>query len=161
MSAVTPLRAIVRWIVLRQAVFSDIPDIQRIRRCVRENRLVSTSISDQQVGEALEKTGRGWVIEADGEVVAFAIGNAESGNIWALFVHPDHERRGYGRMLHETMVEWLFSRGLERLWLTTDPHTRAQRFYEAAGWECVGTTDGGELQFERSPSIHEEAARGA
>lgn len=144
--------------VLRQAVFSDVPDIQRIRRCVRENRLVSTSISDQQVGDALEKTGRGWVIEADGEVVAFAIGNAESGNIWALFVHPDHERRGYGRMLHETMVEWLFSRGLKRLWLTTDPHTRAQRFYEAAGWEYVGPTDGGELRFERGPSTHEEAA---
>jgi GNAT superfamily N-acetyltransferase len=69
-----------------------------------------------------------------------------------LFVHPDHERRGYGRMLHDTMVEWLFSRGLERLWLTTDPHTRAQRFYDTAGWECVGSTDGGELRFERGAS---------
>jgi GNAT superfamily N-acetyltransferase len=136
--------------VLRQAVFSDVADIQRIRRSVRENRLVSTSISDQQVLEAIEKTGRGWVIEAAREVVAFAIGNAENGNIWALFVHPDHERRGYGRLLHDAMVEWLFSRGLVRLWLTTEPRTRAQRFYEAAGWECLGLTDRGELRYERT-----------
>jgi GNAT superfamily N-acetyltransferase len=135
--------------MLRQAVFSDVSDIQRIRHSVRENRLVSTSISDEQVREAIENTGRGWVIEFEGEIVAFAIGNAESGNIWALFVHPKHERRGYGRALHDTMVEWLFSRGLERLWLTTEPGTRAQRFYEAAGWERIGLTGNGELRFER------------
>jgi putative methionine-R-sulfoxide reductase with GAF domain/GNAT superfamily N-acetyltransferase len=136
--------------MLRQAVSSDVADIQRVRHAVRENRLVSTSISDRQVVEAIEKTGRGWVIERDGEVVAFAVGNVENGNIWALFVHPDHERRGYGRQLHDTMVEWLFSRGLERLWLTTEPGTRAQRFYETAGWQCVGSAAGGELRFERS-----------
>jgi GNAT superfamily N-acetyltransferase len=135
--------------MLRQAVFSDVSDIQRIRHSVRENRLVSTSISDEQVREAIEKTGRGWVIESEGVIVAFAIGNAESGNIWALFVDPAHERRGYGRVLHDTMVEWLFSRGLERLWLTTEPGTRAQRFYEAAGWERIGLMDSGELRFER------------
>jgi GNAT superfamily N-acetyltransferase len=139
--------------MLRRAVLSDIPDIQRVRRSVRENRLVSTSISDRQVRESIEKTGRGWVIESEGEVVAFAIGNAVNGNIWALFVHPDHERRGYGRLLHDSMVEWLFSQGLERLWLTTERGTRAQRFYEAAGWERVGLTDGGELRYERSASL--------
>jgi GNAT superfamily N-acetyltransferase len=136
--------------MLRQAVFSDVSDIQRIRRSVRENRLVSTSISDHQVRESIENTGRGWVIESEGEVVAFAIGNAANGNVWALFVHPDHERRGYGRLLHDTMVKWLFSRGLKRLWLTTEPDTRAQHFYEAAGWERTGVTDGGELRYERS-----------
>jgi GNAT superfamily N-acetyltransferase len=144
--------------MLRQAIFSDVSDIQRIRHSVRENRLVSTSISDEQVREAIEKTGRGWVIESEGEIVAFAIGNAESGNIWALFVHPNHERRGYGRLLHDTMVEWLYSRGLERLWLTTEPGTRAQRFYEAAGWERVGLTDRGELRFERRANRSAEAS---
>jgi hypothetical protein len=74
--------------VLRQATFSDIADIQRVRRSVRENRLVSTSISDEQVRESLEHTGRGWVVESRGEVVGFAVGNELTGNIWALFVHP-------------------------------------------------------------------------
>jgi GNAT superfamily N-acetyltransferase len=135
--------------LLRRAILSDIADMQRIRRSVRENRLVSTSISDQQVRESIENTGRGWVIESEGEIVAFAIGNAESGNVWALFVHPTHERHGYGRLLHDTMVQWLLSRGLERLWLTTEPGTRAERFYEAAGWERIGLTDSGEVRFER------------
>jgi GNAT superfamily N-acetyltransferase len=136
--------------VLRQAVAADIPGIQRVRRSVRENRLVSSTISDDQVCEAIERTGRGWVIESAGEVVAFAVGNATNGNIWALFVHPDHERRGYGRLLHDTMVEWLWSRGLARLWLTTEPNTRAQGFYEAAGWRRMGLTPRGELSYERT-----------
>jgi GNAT superfamily N-acetyltransferase len=134
---------------LRQATRVDVAGIQRVRHAVRENRLVSTTISDDDVREAIERTGRGWVIESEGEVVAFAIGKASTGNVWALFVHPDHERQGYGRRLHDTMVSWLASQGVGRLWLTTEPGTRAQAFYEAAGWERVGSTEHGELRYER------------
>ena len=132
----------------RQAVAADIPGIQHVRRVVRENRLVSMVITDEQVRTAIEDTGRGWVVESDGEVVAFAVGNASDGNIWALFVHPEHERRGHGRRLHDTMVDWLWSRGLERLWLTTAPGTRAQAFYEAGGWKQVPNADPRELRYE-------------
>ena len=125
-------------------------DIQRVRHAVRENRLVSTTISDDAVREAIEQTGRGWVIECEGAVVAFAIGNAATGTIWALFVHPDHERQGYGRRLHDTMISWLSSQGVSRLWLTTEPGTRAQAFYESAGWELIGSTEHGELRYERN-----------
>jgi len=140
--------------MLRQAVAADIPGMQRIRRSVRENRLASTTISDRDVQRAIEERGRGWVVEADGEIVAFAIGDRATGNIWALFVLPDHERKGHGRQLHDRMLEWLWSQGLDRLWLTTEPGTRAQRFYESAGWHLVGTTEGGELRYEMSrPSL--------
>jgi GNAT superfamily N-acetyltransferase len=115
---------------------------------VNENRLRSTVITDEDVRVAIEDTGRGWVVEANGDVVAFAIGNAANGNVWALFVHPEHEGRGYGRRLHDMMVAWLWSAGLGRLWLTTEPGTRAQRFYEKAGWQRTGTTAGGELRYE-------------
>ena len=91
------------------------------------------------------------MIESDSEVVAFAIANATNGNIWALFVHPDHEGRGHGRALHDTMVDWLRAQGLKRVWLTTEPDTRAQSFYEAAGCQLVGSTDHGELRYERAP----------
>ena len=134
--------------MLRQATTGDIAGIQHVRRSVRENRLVSTVISDEDVRKAIEESGRGWVVESDDGVVGFAIGNAASGNIWALFVHPEHERRGHGRQLHDTMVAWLWSRGLDRLWLTTEPGTRAQRFYEAAGWQLVGSTPGGEVRYD-------------
>jgi GNAT superfamily N-acetyltransferase len=149
--------------VLRQAAASDIAGIQRVRQSVRENRLVSTVITDDDVREAIEDTGRGWVIESRGEVVAFAVGNAKSGNIWALFVHPDHEGRGHGRRLHDVMVGWLWSQGLDRLWLTTEPGTRAQTFYEAAGWRLVGLTNRGELRYEaqRGAVLPEAAKRNA
>jgi broad specificity phosphatase PhoE/N-acetylglutamate synthase-like GNAT family acetyltransferase len=117
---------------------------------VKENRLVSTVITDEDVRTAIEDTGRGWVVDKDGDVVAFAIVNAATGNIWALFVRPEVEGRGFGRQLHDTMVDWLWTAGLDRLWLTTEPGTRAQRFYEKAGWRLTGTTDRGELRYELS-----------
>lgn len=134
--------------VLRQAARADIAGIQRVRHAVRENRLTSCIISDEEVAHAIEITGRGWVVAADGEIVAFAIGNARDGNIWALFVDPASEGRGYGRRLHDEMIVWLKSCGLDRLWLTTEPGTRAQRFYQRAGWQDRGPTAAGERRLE-------------
>lgn len=122
--------------------------MQRVRGVVRENRLVSCVISDADVVDAIERTGRGWVVEVDSRVVAFAVGNAETGNIWALFVDPEYEGRGYGRQLHDAMIAWLWSRGLTRLWLSTEPGTRAERFYLAAGWQRQGVLPSGEVLFE-------------
>jgi GNAT superfamily N-acetyltransferase len=135
--------------MLRQATRVDVPCMQRVRHAVKENRLVSRVIPDAEVIDAIERTGRGWLVEDAGQVVGFAIGNAQDGNVWALFVDPDHEASGHGRRLHDVMVAWLHSRGLERLWLTTDPGTRAQRFYERAGWVNRGMRANGELLYER------------
>ena len=134
---------------LRQATRADVPGMQRVRHAVKENRLVSRVIPDDEVIDAIERSGRGWVVEDGGEVVAFAICNAVDGSIWALFVDPPHEGRGYGRRLHDVMVEWLHSRGLARLWLTTDPGTRAQRLYVRAGWVDRGLQANGEQLYER------------
>lgn len=135
--------------MLRQAVRGDVPEIQRVRRSVTENPLTTTVVSDDDVVEAIERTGRGWVVEDDGRIVGFAIGHAGTGNIWALFVEPGHEGRGHGRRLHDAMVAWLWAQGLKRLWLTTGPATRAARFYEAAGWQLAGTEPNGDLLFEK------------
>ncbi|MGH8675472.1 MAG: GNAT family N-acetyltransferase [Burkholderiales bacterium] len=138
---------------LRQARREDVSAMHRVRLAVRENRLRSTVITEDHYIPAIEQTGRGWVIEADGVVVGFAIGNADTGNIWALFVDPEHERRGYGRLLHDAMVEWLFSRGLRHLWLGTDPDTRAEQFYRASGWRYTGRAANGEVLYElRNPT---------
>ena len=133
---------------VRQANRSDIPAMHRVRLAVRENRLTSSAITEEHYIPAIEVTGRGWVIDLTGTVVAFAVGNELTGNIWALFVDPEHERQGYGQRLHEAMVAWLFARGLAKLWLTTDPNTRAQRFYEAAGWQFKGILADGEAMYE-------------
>jgi GNAT superfamily N-acetyltransferase len=132
----------------RPAVRADIPEMHRVRMSVQENRLVSTRLTDADYIEAIESRGRGWVIAVDATIVAFAIGDTTNASIWALFVEPGHEGRGFGRQLHDEMVNWLWQQGHERLWLTTDPGTRAQRFYEAAGWQPVGTAAHGEVRLE-------------
>jgi len=133
---------------MRQARSADVPAMHRVRMSVLENRLVSRRLSEQDYVDEIEVTGRGWVIEAAGNIVAFAVGNAATGGIWALFVEPVHEGKGYGRQLHDVMVAWLWQQGHERLWLTTGPGTRAARFYEAAGWRQTGITDDGESRYE-------------
>lgn len=136
--------------MLRQALAADVPAMHRVRMSVRENRLVSTVITEEDTRRAIEHTGRGWVALSGGEIVGFAIGNATNGNIWALFIDPEHERRGHGRQLHDEMVAWLQSQGVKQLWLTTDPGTRAEGFYEKAGWTRAGVTEKGEIRFERT-----------
>ena len=133
---------------IRRARRGDVAGMQRVRMAVRENRLVGRAISESEYVEAIETTGGGWVAELDGAVVGFAVGNARTGNIWALFVDPDHEGKGYGRRLHAAMLAWLWARGLERLWLATDPGTRAERFYERSGWKHAGAAERGEVRLE-------------
>lgn len=132
---------------VRTAVASDVTAMHRVRMSVLENRLVSRQLSERDYLAEIEATGRGWVVESAGNIVAFAVGNAATGGIWALFVEPGHEGKGYGRQLHDIMVAWLWERGHDRLWLTTEPGTRAARFYERAGWRQVGTSSD-ELRYE-------------
>lgn len=134
---------------LRQATSNDIDGMHRVRIAVRENRLTDPGrMTASDYITAIDSLGRGWVAESDvGEIVAFAVGYA-SGNIWALFVHPDHEGRGHGRALHSKMVDWLWSLGLEQLWLTTAPGSRAESFYQLLGWRPQGTVAGGDVRFE-------------
>lgn len=119
-----------------------------VRLAVRENELRSAAVTEASYVPAIEETGRGWVIETDGAIVAFAVGNRFTGNIWALFVHPEHEGNGHGRRLHDVMLAWLFAQGVEVAWLSTEPGTRAQRFYERSGWQYKGTLQNGEVTYE-------------
>lgn len=138
--------------VLRQARREDIPGMHRVRRAVRENKLTSDAIREEHYVPEIEITGRGWVVTDADEVVAFAVGNRDTGSVWALFVDPAHEGKGHGRRLHDVMVEWLFAEGVERIWLSTDPGTRAQRFYEAAGWSFRRLLPDGQRYYELGPN---------
>ena len=133
---------------LRQATRDDLAGIWRVRYAVRENTLVPGRIDDGEVVAQLEATGRGWVVEEGGEIVAFAIGDASGANVWALFVDPRAEGRGYGSRLHDTMVEWLWTHGLTTLWLDTGAQTKARGFYERRGWRCTALRDDGQVRLE-------------
>lgn len=145
---VTGMEQFIGPVEVRQARAADASGMHRVRLSVQENRLVSLQLTERDYIDAIQTTGRGWVVELAGNIVAFAIGNTENGSIWALFVEPGHEGKGYGRRLHDLMIAWLWEQGHDRLWLSTDSGTRAERFYTAAGWQRVGTTDRGEIRFE-------------
>lgn len=106
-----------------------------IRLSVRENALSDpTRITDDMYEDYLERSGCGWVAEIHGEVVAFCYADNVNASIWALFVNPDHEGRGLGKLLLERAVHWLFERGHDHVHLTTGANTRADRFYAAQCW---------------------------
>lgn len=136
---------------LRIATRDDVAALQRVRLSVRENVLSRPElVTHADYVEHLERRGRGWLAEWGSEVVGFAVGRADDGNVWALFVDPAHEGRGIGGALHDVLVDWMFAQGLERLWLTTDPATRAALFYARRGWREAGR-EGTELRLELAP----------
>lgn len=134
--------------LIRPARTDDVTQMQRIRGSVTENRLVSVVLCERDYVVAITGSGRGWVAQRQGHIVGFAVGNAVTGSVWALFVEPGEAGKGYGRQLQKAMVDWLWQQGHERLWLTTEPGTRAERFYRRAGWMPAGAGPGGEIRLE-------------
>lgn len=135
----SPHASTVDSVHIRIATESDIAAMHRIRMSVRENALADPSrVQAADYRALLHGSGRAWVAEADGRIIGFAIADLRRANVWALFVEPDCEGRGVGRALHDQLVEWLFASGVSRVWLTTTPATRAERFYKAAGWQYAG-----------------------
>ena len=122
--------------LLRIATRADIAGMHRVRLAVRENRLTSSAIGEADYVPAIETTGRGWVIIEGGDVRGFAVGNADTGNVWALFVDPDHEGCGFAQRLHDAMVRWLFAQGLPRL--TLDRNTQAIEFHADVAQTQIG-----------------------
>jgi GNAT superfamily N-acetyltransferase len=133
---------------VRPATVADLGDMHRVRMSVRENRLISTVLTEEDYARVLA-AGRGWVAEVDGHIIGFAIANGLERSVWALFVEPSCEQQGVGRRLHDQMISWMASQPVECWWLTTEPGTRAERFYERAGWTRTGVTAAGEARFER------------
>lgn len=135
--------------VLRELTRADYPAVWEVRYAVTENTLTPGRIDDSDMQRETEVTGKGWVIEAAGLIEAFTIGNALSGNVWALFVHPRAQGRGYGELLHQEMLRWFATQPIERLWLSTGKDTRARGFYERRGWQHVSDYGDIEVRLER------------
>lgn len=133
----------------REANIADIRQIQIVRNSVTENILSNPElVTDDDCLEFITKRGKGWVCEIDNQIVGFSIADLKENNIWALFVHPNFDKRGIGRQLHELMLNWYFNQTSKSLWLGTDPNTRAEIFYRKSGWTEIGTHGKGEIKFE-------------
>jgi len=134
---------------IRVAEIKDISQIQVVRNLVKENRLSDPAlVPDSDVQDYITRRGRGWVCEINEQIVGFAIADLVDNNIWALFIHPDFEKLGIGKKLHDEMMNWYFSQTEKTVWLGTSPKTRAELFYRKAGWEETGMHGKGEIKFE-------------
>ena len=132
----------------REATTSDIPHIQLVRHSVKENILSDPArVTDQDCEVYLTQRGKGWVCEADGQIVGFAIADLQEHNVWALFLRPEYEGRGIGKRLHRLMLDWYFHQTKEPIRLGTAPGTRAEQFYRLQGWQAAGK-HGSESKFE-------------
>ena len=132
-----------------EAKITDIPGLHKVRISVRENPLTDpVLITASDYEEFLTLRGKGWLCEADDQIVGFAIVDIKEKNIWALFIHPGYEEKGIGKKLHDQMMNWYFGQTNETIWLGTAPDTRAEKFYRRAGWKETGIRPNGEIRFE-------------
>lgn len=137
--------------IVREAKVEDIRQMQVVRNLVKENVLSDPHlITDEASEEYLTIRGKGWVAEIDKAIVGFSIADLKDNNVWALFMHPQFEKQGIGKQLHDTMLDWYFSQTQKTIWLGTAPNTRAERFYRKAGWTETGIHGKGEIKFEMS-----------
>jgi GNAT superfamily N-acetyltransferase len=141
---------------IRIATPGDVPAMFDIRVSVRENSatregLRQAGITEQTVESALRTHGCGWIAENDGRAVGFSMADPRDGSVFALFVRPEFEGRGYGGALLAAAVDWLFARGLGHAWLEVGPETRAYPFYVQRGWieTSVGTNGDVVMQLPR------------
>jgi GNAT superfamily N-acetyltransferase len=137
----------------REATIKDISQIQIVRNSVQENQLSNPAlVSDKDCEEYISIRGKGWVCEIGDRIIGFSIADIHGNNIWALFVHPEYERKGIGKTLHILMMDWYFQQTEKKVWLSTAPGTRAEKFYKRSGWKDAGFHGKGEIKFETSHS---------
>ncbi|MCD6049534.1 MAG: GCN5-related N-acetyltransferase [Verrucomicrobia bacterium] len=125
----------------REITQTDVPALFPIRAATRENPLSRTELQALGITEAsvttmLSTTHRGWLCEANGEPIGFAMGDGKTGELWVIAVLPVYEGQGIGSRLLDLVETWLWSLGWQELWLWTssDPTKRAFTFYHHHGW---------------------------
>lgn len=141
---------------IRIAREEDVETLFDIRTSVRENHqsrqeLAEIGVTHESVAALLRTNGRAWIGIEDGVAVAFSMANAEEATIFAMFVRPGHEGRGWGRRLMDEAEEWLFAHGHHEIWLLTgaDPAIRANGFYRHLGWRVDGVQPDGQMKYIR------------
>jgi len=133
---------------VRLADRADIPALMRIRAAVRENVLRDPArVPAETYGRFIDDHGL-WLWEEAGRILGFSAADRADGTVWALFVDPAEEGRGIGRLLLSTVLDDLRRSEWARARLTTQPGSRAERFYRRAGWSAAGVADDGDLILE-------------
>jgi ribosomal protein S18 acetylase RimI-like enzyme len=140
---------------IRRATPADIDTLFDIRTSVRENylsreQMTELGITPEVLAEAIESAPCAWIAEIDGVAGGFAMVDAETGELFALFVRPEYEGLGMGRLLLAAAEKQLF-REHGNIWLVTDggDGIRANAFYRRHGWQLVGRVDERDVRYEK------------
>ncbi len=140
---------------IRIAQRYDIDTLFEIRTSVVENyqsleEIAQLGITPESIAKMLETDCRAWVAEIEDRSIGFSIANATEKTIFGTFVLPSFECRGAGRALMQAAENWLWSKGMNEIWLVTgnDPSLRAYGFYLHLDWIMVGIEPDGDFRGE-------------
>jgi ribosomal protein S18 acetylase RimI-like enzyme len=138
--------------VIRPGTAADAEGVARVQvetwQAAYAHALPSEQLQALSLEEAVERHRR-WpptfVAEEGDQIAGFvSVGSSRDrgseGELFAIYVHPEHWGTGVGRTLIEAGEEELRRLGHEEaiLWVLDD-NPRARRFYELAGWSADGT----------------------
>lgn len=134
----------------------DIPATMEMRGRTRENAVTREEmerdygITSEGVAADMRQGLFGWVVEAGGGIVGFAMGDTRNGEVVVVALLPPWEGRGIGRDLLTRVTSRLLDAGHDRLWLygNPDPAVRASGFYERLGWRPTGEWHGTDVVLE-------------
>ena len=94
---------------------------------------------DREVSEHAPPNAMLVAVNDAGELTGFTAVHPSDGEMYLLFVHPDHARRGVGRALLDAAHDVLRTAGCREVFLHTDEQNEpALAFYEAAGYRRDG-----------------------
>ena len=104
---------------------------------------------EKMIEENKKKKIHNFVIEEDKTIVGIlTVGeNTDDdltpnvGQLYVIYIHPDHEGKGFGSMLMNKAIETLKADGYTKvtLWVL-DTNSKARSWYEHKGWKVEGKT---------------------
>ncbi|UCC48692.1 MAG: GNAT family N-acetyltransferase [Gemmatimonadota bacterium] len=133
---------------IRTAALQDAEAIYRVHK-QSISRLCSGVYSPVQVDEWAElrtpqhyeeliNDGRVLVAKGPGGVVGFAVFSTESGELEALYVHPEYVSHGIGSQLLAVVESQALNQGISAITLNATLNSAA--FYERRGYSSLGPT---------------------
>ena len=136
---------------LRAARLEDIEAMQAIERAA--GRLFASTGMDAVADDpplahavlaAYVHGGRAWIAECGNQPVGYALADVVDGcgHLEQVSVHPDYGRRGFGRMLIQTVIEWATAQYFPALTLLTFRDVPWNGpYYAAVGFHLLPETD--------------------
>ena len=101
----------------------------------------NTKWGGHQVSEEVLKSRLNLVALENNKIIGFAAGGVSRDAIansdcelWAIYMHPDHQRKNIGRLLFEEFKKIMVSHGMKKMivWVLKDNHA-SRKFYENLG----------------------------